>query len=265
MDYGNSTDLTVTTEGTLGITAEIDGKAVSVIGYTIPISGLDAGNHTLTVTTIPDEKHTGVSQTAEIIINKLNTTISAKDSTYVINYGGKYSITVKDVNGNVLSGKNVTFTLNGENIGSVTTNTNGVATISLTSKILKAAKAGKKDFVIKFAGDSNYNGSSKTVKLTVKKEKTKIDAKNKNFKSNTKVKKLTITLKNSKGKGVKKVKVTLKIKGQKAITAKTNSKGKATFKIKTLKKKGKYTAKITYKGNNYYNKATKNVKITVKK
>ena len=265
LDYGNSTDLTVTAEGTLGITAEIDGKAVSVIGYTIPISGLDAGNHTLTVTTIPDEKHTGVSQTAEIIINKLNTTISAKDSTYVINYGGKYSMTVKDVNGNVLSGKNVTFTLNGENIGSVTTNTNGVATISLTSKILKAAKAGKKDFVIKFAGDSNYNGSSKTVKLTVKKEKTKIDAKNKNFKSNTKVKKLTITLKNSKGKGVKKVKVTLKIKGQKAITAKTNSKGKATFKIKTLKKKGKYTAKITYKGNNYYNKATKNVKITVKK
>ena len=38
-------------------------------------------------------------------------------------------------------------------------------------------------------------------------------------------------IKNSKGKGVKNVKVTLKVKG-KTYNAKTNSKGKATFKIK---------------------------------
>ncbi len=62
---------------------------------------------------------------------------------------------------------------------------------------------------------------------------------------------------------IKKVKVTIKI-GKKTYTAKTNSKGKATFKIKKLTKKGKYTAKITFKGNKYYKATTKKVKIVLK-
>ncbi len=70
-------------------------------------------------------------------------------------------------------------------------------------------------------------------------------------------------MKNSKGKAVKKVKVTLKIKG-KTFKAKTNSKGKAVFKIKKLTKKGKFKAKITFKGNGYYLKAVKKVKIKLK-
>ena len=60
-----------------------------------------------------------------------------------------------------------------------------------------------------------------------------------------------------------KVKLTLKVKG-KTYKAKTNAKGKATFKIKNLKKKGKYKATVRFKGNTYYNKVTKKVKITVK-
>ncbi|MBP3790554.1 MAG: hypothetical protein ILA26_00825 [Methanobrevibacter sp.] len=63
---------------------------------------------------------------------------------------------------------------------------------------------------------------------------------------------------------MKKAKVTLKIKGKKAIKAKTNSKGKAVFKIKKLTKKGTYKATVTFKANKYYNKVTKKVKIRVK-
>ena len=77
------------------------------------------------------------------------------------------------------------------------------------------------------------------------------------------MKKYTITLKSTKGKAIKKVRVTLKIK-KKTFKAKTNAKGKATFKIKKLTKKGKYTAKVTFKGNKYYKKATKSVKIRIK-
>ena len=95
------------------------------------------------------------------------------------------------------------------------------------------------------------------------KKATKIVAKKKTFKVKTKVKKYTITLKSGK-KLLKKVKVTLKIKG-KIYKAKTNSKGKATFKIKNLKKKGKYTAVIKFAGNKYYKKSSKKVRITVKK
>ena len=56
-------------------------------------------------------------------------------------------------------------------------------------------------------------------------------------------------------------KVTLKVKG-KTYAAKTNSKGKATFKITKLNKKGTFKATITYNGNKYYNKVSKKAKIT---
>jgi 5-hydroxyisourate hydrolase-like protein (transthyretin family) len=80
---------------------------------------------------------------------------------------------------------------------------------------------------------------------------------------NYKNKKYTLTLKNSKGKPIKKAKVTLKIKG-KTFKATTNKKGKATFKIKKLNKKLKAKATLKYKVNAYYNKVTKKVKIRVK-
>ena len=263
VDYGSSVNVAVTTQGATGITAEIDGKEVNATGNVITISGLNAGTHTLTVTTIPDENHTSVNKTANITVNKLDSIITASDKAYVINYGGTYEITLKDEKGNVLSGQTVTFALNGKNIGSGVTNANGVASITLTGATLKTAKAGTRNLVVNFAGGTNYNGASKTVKITINKEKTKIAAKKKTFKKSQKVKKYTITLKNSKNKAVKKVKVTLKVKG-KTYSAKTSTKGKAIFKIKNLKKKGTFKATIKFKGNNYYNKVTKNVKIKIK-
>ena len=55
-------------------------------------------------------------------------------------------------------------------------------------------------------------------------------------------------------------KVTIKV-NKKTYTAKTNKKGVATFKITKLNKKGTFKSTITYKGNSYYNKVTKKVKI----
>lgn len=83
----------------------------------------------------------------------------------------------------------------------------------------------------------------------------------KTFKSKNKHKKYTIALKSDK-KPVKKVKVTLKI-NRKTFKAKTNNKGKATFKI-PLTKKGKYIGTITFKGNENYRKTIKKVKLIIK-
>lgn len=70
-------------------------------------------------------------------------------------------------------------------------------------------------------------------------------------------------MKNSKNKAMKGVKVYIKVNGKK-YAAKTNSRGKATFKITKLTKKGKFKAKITYNGDSCYQKASKNIKITVR-
>ena len=115
---------------------------------------------------------------------------------------------------------------------------------------------------ITFNGDDKYINSTKDVKVTVKKATPKLTAKKKTFKSSVKTKKYTIVLKDNTGKAIKKAKVILKVKG-KTYKATTNSKGKATFKIKKLNKKGTYKAVIKYKGNKYYNKATKKAKIKV--
>ena len=88
-------------------------------------------------------------------------------------------------------------------------------------------------------------------------------AKNKIFNEKLKTKLYPVVLKSNDGKVLKNTWVTLKING-KLFKAKTNSKGKATFKITKLTKKGKYKATVAYKGNNCYNKASKKVKLVLK-
>lgn len=102
-----------------------------------------------------------------------NVYITAKSSSYVINYGGRYSVSVKDSRGNAVPSKKVTFILNGKFIGFGNTDKNGVATIQLTSKILKTAKSGKRNLLIRF-DDDDYNSTGKTVKISVNKEKNQI-------------------------------------------------------------------------------------------
>lgn len=191
-----------------------------------------------------------------------NLQIEAKDAVYTINYGGNYFVTVKDISGNAVSGVEVTFSLNGKAIATATTNSSGVATISLTAKMLKTAKAGKWNLVIK-ASKANYSAADKTVKITINKEKTKITAKKKTFKRTLKVKKYAVSLKNSRGNPVKKMQLTIKI-GKKTYKAKTNTKGRVTFNLKKLTKKGTYKALIKFKGDDAYKSCTKKVNIKIK-
>ena len=193
---------------------------------------------------------------ATISISKVKTQIVVSAITTTYNKNKYLVITLKDAKGNQLTGVKVTVNLNGaktyttDKNGQVKVPTKGLAAKTYTDKIT-------------FNGNTNYEKSTKNVKVTVKKATPKMTAKKKTFKAKTKTKKYPIALKDNTGKAMKKVKVTLKVKG-KTYKATTNSKGKATFKIKNLKKKGKYTAVIKYKGNKNYNKVTKKIKLTVK-
>ena len=175
-----------------------------------------------------------------------------------IKNGYNYKFTLTDDRGNGLANENVVITFNGKT-ETVSTDSLGVVNYKLV-----ATKAGTQKLTIKFDSDKNYVSSTLTATVKISKEATKLTAKKKTFKAKVKTKKYAVTLKDSKGKAIKKVKLTLKVKG-KTYKATTNAKGKATFKIKNLKKKGKYTAKVNFAGNDLYNKVAKSVKITVKK
>ncbi|MDO5824097.1 PQQ-binding-like beta-propeller repeat protein [Methanobrevibacter sp.] len=169
-----------------------------------------------------------------------------------------------------VSGSAVTLRLPGDATGTLTIKVNG-KTYSRTLANGKAAISladGTYSAVVTYSGDSKYVGFTKTVKVTVKKpvkivkKPSKITAQKKTFKAKAKTKKYTVTLKSGKT-AIKKVKLTIKIKN-KTYKATTNSKGKATFKINKLNKKGQYTATIKFAGNKSYKAASKKVKIVVK-
>ena len=117
-------------------------------------------------------------------------------------------------------------------------------------------------FIIKETTNNNNNQNTPVKPPAAAKKASKITAKKKTFKKSLKVKKYSITLKSGKTP-IKKVQVTIKV-GKKTYKAKTNAKGKATFKIKKLTKKGKYNAVIKFKGNKSYKATSKKVKITIK-
>jgi hypothetical protein len=188
----------------------------------------------------------------------------------------------------IITGSTFTITLPEDATGNLTVEVNGKTYSQklVNGKASITLPEGTYEAVITYSGDENYAGFNRTTVLSVKNETqtasntevkstqinpqpvlkqklaSKIVAKKKTFKKSKKVKKYTVTLKSGKTP-IKNVKLIIKIKN-KTFKATTNSKGKATFKIKKLTKKGKYTATITFKGNKLYKATTKKVKIIVK-
>ena len=191
-------------------------------------------------------------------IEKVPTAITAPSVTTVYNVNKNLVITLKDSKGNAVSNAKLTVVLNGAS-KVLTTNSKGQCSFAIPSNLVPKTYTA----TISYGGDRTHLKSSFSTKVTVKKASVKLTAKAKTFKSKAKVKKYTVTLKNNKSKAMKKVKLTLKLKG-KTYKATTNTKGNALFKIKNLSKKGKYTAKVIYSGNKYFNSLTKKVKITIK-
>ncbi|MBQ8018369.1 MAG: hypothetical protein IJ258_09750 [Methanobrevibacter sp.] len=191
-------------------------------------------------------------------------TIKTSSFIYVVGVTATYDINnplivnLHDSKGVILKNTPVSIKINGVS-KTYWTNNNGqvlMSTVGLAPNVYNA--------IITYAGSNIYFSSTATAKVTIKKANPIMIASKMTYKSKVKTKKYSIILKNNVYKVLKNTQVTLKI-NKKTYSAKTNSKGKATFKIKKLTKKGTYKAQIKYSGNGYYNALTKTVKITVKK
>ena len=188
-------------------------------------------------------------------------TVKLTPSKSTITYGEKLTVKVtKTLDGTPISGINVKVKIKTGSTYktlSAKTNANGIASFAVN--VPSGTYSG-----VSITSDQNNTifAGSNTMKLIVKKDTVKITASAKQFKVKA-TKKYTITVKGSKSGVVKNTNVKMKV-NRKTYTAKTNTKGQATFNFNKLNKKGSFPSTITFAGNGYYNKVTKSVKITVK-
>ena len=195
--------------------------------------------------------------TGKLTLTKVSTSLTAPAKTYTVTNTAKYIyVTIRDANKKLLSGKKISATVNGKTV-SAKTDSKGVAKIKLTLNSVKTFTVS-----IKFAGDSTYSASTKSVKVKVTKTKTKLTVPAKTYKKSAKVKKLTATLKDQTGKVIKSKKVSFKVNG-KTYTAQTNAKGVVTVKVKLSKKKT-YKFTVKFAGDSKYYAVTKTGTVKIK-
>ena len=204
-------------------------------------------------------------------VNKQSTSINAKATTYIVNYGGLYRVIFNPK----IAGFKVSFKIKGINIGHAITDASGIAKINIKASALKKIGAGTHTLVALFAGDKNHIESKANVKIKIYKEATKflnVKSIKKYYKSTSKYMQLTAALKNSKNKAIKNQIVYFNVNNKKTFKVKTNSKGVAKLtlnlaKIKAcrINKKGIYRFKVAYKTSKTYKQSTKNGLIRVLK
>ena len=176
--------------------------------------------------------------------------------------GNYFNFILKDVDGNPLANKTVYIGFNGVTYNRIT-DENGYARLQIN-----LAKAGTYTFAMGFLGDDGYLGAFAVQKIVVSKKTAKITAAAKSYKASA-TKKYTVKLSTGAcssitGKAIMKTGKTVKLTiNGKTYKAKTNSAGKATFTIK-LTKKGTYSAKVKFDGDDTYKAASKSVKIKIK-
>ena len=264
-------------DATGSVLLNVDGitNSSSLIGGTakITIEGLTTGIKVATINYIGDDKYWSGNVSCNITVNALDSKFNIKNgvqySVYAVDYsagerGKILKFKLLDSNGNPVSGESVKLTY-GKNVVYKNTTDQGIV-----SFVINAQVAGTYKSSLYFSGNEKYNSASASFSIKVNKKPITITAKAKTFKAKVKTKKYVVTLKTKKcssnnGKIYLKSgkKVTLKVNG-KTYTAKINAKGKATFKITKLTKKGKFTATIKFAGDKTYKAAIKKVKITIK-
>lgn len=230
------------------------GSYKSEVGYNWFVN-LAAGKYKASIT-VDDDCY-------EIDPVKISITILKSSFIYVADLTTNYQagkvllINLHDSAGKTINYAKISVTLNG-GTKSYYTDDNGQAMIPT-----KSLTPGTYQVTIKFAGDTTYAGSSAKAKIVVKKLNPTLTASKATFKRSDKTKAYSVVLKNNKGQYMKSVKLKLKVNGVK-YSAYTDKKGKATFKLKKLTKKGTYKATITYAGTSIYNAVQKTAKIVVK-
>ncbi|MDO5829464.1 MAG: Ig-like domain repeat protein, partial [Methanobrevibacter smithii] len=212
------------------------------------ISGLAAGDYTVTVKYVGDDKYTGVEVAENVNVAKAQPVLGVVIAD--VDYGNGFVIeaTLTGVNSAPLSG-NVIVTVNGKEYTVKVTDGKGIATGDRLA-------AGTYAFAAAWAGDDNYNIVTENGDFKVNKVDSSVAVNVNNIKVGEE---LTITVNvPSDATGD----VTVSVDGKEYKVAIEN--GKAVKTISGLKADD-YTVTVKYAGDNNYNEATADAEFSVSK
>jgi hypothetical protein len=231
---------------------EIDGKganfttnAIGLINYIVNAS---VGEHTLNIMFAGEGGYASCNKTAKITISKEPSTLGINVSEISFDYNG-------------IGTCNVSYTGASSITAKVIDHPNAIVTVKDNIISVSALDVGTYTLFVATIPDENHTETSLTVNVTVNKIKTQLVANGITTTYNTN-KNLVITLKDNWGNPIGGAKVIVNLNGVKTFT--TDNKGQIKVATKGLVPKT-YTATITYNGDNNRIKATKSVKVVVKK
>ena len=264
--YKNTTDKTIATitdaygkSRAVYVNVTLNGETFAVRAnywgeISVSTASLAPGTYDVTVSYEGNGNYDGSTATAQITVEKADTTITAQDiSVTYKDVDGELVATLTNAYGNPLS-VYVVVNINGVNYNELA-DSNGQITLST-----KNLASGTYTATITYNGNGNYNPTSTTATVTVTKVDTVITAPDVTVESGDPDGKLVATLTNAYGKALG-VYVTYNLDGA-DYTVRADSKGQISIPTKDLDP-GSYTTVITYFGNGNYNPTTTTANIAV--
>ncbi len=158
--------VTFVVDGTT-LTGTTNGSGVATVSYPIP-ANLAAGNYPITVSFAGDSNDNASSGSGTLTVKAAAanpTTLTVSNVSGAVGQTVTLSATLTLTGGAALSGKTLTFSVDGTSVGTGVTNSAGTATKSYV--IPSTLTAGSHTITAAFAGDSSDGASSGTGTLTV--------------------------------------------------------------------------------------------------
>ena len=221
----------------------------------VSTANLTLGEYTATVTYKGNSKYNPSNTTAKVTVNKLDSVVSADDvSVNVGDAKGKFVATLTNAEGAPLSA-NIVINLNGIDYA-MKTNSKGhgvVSTANLTP--------GEYTATVTYKGNSRYNPSNTTAKVTVNKLDSVVSADDVSVNLGDEKGRFIATLTNAEGIPLS-ANVYVTLNGV-TYAQKSNSKGHVVIPTGDLDM-GEYVATVVYKGNSRYNPSNTTAKVSVR-
>lgn len=241
----NNTDLTGQTNGNGDVT----------VYYTITEN---PGTYNILISFSGNNQYELSSYTTKLKVSKISTSLTVHDTKGTHGSYVDLQATLKDKNGNPISGKEVVFSVNGVIVGSANTNIDGIATFSYQINEIVG------DYIIKasFANNPTYQDATGQGTLTVTPLDTKITVNNINGKHGDKTN-LTAVLTDYQGNPLSGKTVTFSINGVVVGKALTDNTGTATISCTISQTIGTYIITANFLGDDIYASSTGKGTLTV--